>query len=47
LVKKNIPNSIILTALDGGEAIKHWKEQPDLILMDTIKKCIQTRKLEN
>ena len=35
LVKKIVPNSIILTAFDGNEAIEQFlKEQPDLILMD-------------
>jgi CheY-like chemotaxis protein len=35
LVKKIVPNSIILSAFDGSEAIEQFlKEQPDLILMD-------------
>jgi CheY-like chemotaxis protein len=35
LVKKILPNAIVVEAVDGNEAIQHFKEEkPDILLMD-------------
>lgn len=54
LIKKLIPNSIIISAFDGNESVEQFlKEQPDLILMDIqmpnkngYEATIEIRKLE-